>query len=126
MSVAPLTCDNIGELNCGRARAAINSVLAQVLADLDERGDDGKERRATITVAIGRINDTSNIYIDVRTKVTMPSLDSGSTIAELIHNGRRIEAHFRPDSPERPDQPTMFEKERQRAKHPEAEDDDAE
>lgn len=103
-----INAENLHALAQGRAGVAINAAIAQILTDLDQRGDDEKERRAVITLAAGRVkNSNEHIYLDVRVKTSLPSLDSGSTVAELRFDGRSGVAEFRGDSPERPDQPSI-------------------
>ncbi len=110
-----LNAVTLGELNSGRAGIAINAALAQCLTDLDQRGDDEKVRKATIIVSFKKVEGTSNFLMDVQTKVTMPTLDSGSTMGNLVIDGSKVLGEWRPDSPQRPDQPSMF------RKHPENE-----
>jgi len=40
----PLCLDNIGELDSGSARLVIDAAIWAAVADLDDRGEDGKPR----------------------------------------------------------------------------------
>ncbi len=120
MARMKLTMDNIGELGGGRARVAINAGLAQILTDLDQRGSDDKARSLVVKIVAKRVEGSNDIIMDVQTKITMPSLDSGSTVCKLKVDQRGMaSAEFEPDSPDNPDQQTLF----KRAPHPEAPDD---
>ncbi len=113
MSRERLTLRNLGDLDNGRAGLAVNSDIAQMMADLDNRGDDEKVRKVVITIEAKKVTEgKSDIAIRVTSKPILPTKHTGITIAELVLNGRAAEAHFRPDSPSRPDQPGMFDQAR--------------
>ncbi|HEY7328514.1 MAG TPA: hypothetical protein VH592_12775 [Gemmataceae bacterium] len=40
MAQKPLSCDTLGDLDGGAARAIVDAALREALADLDDRGDD--------------------------------------------------------------------------------------
>lgn len=107
MARVKLSCDTIGELRGGRARAAINTAINRVLGDFEDRGDDGATRDVIIRIRFKPVKNGDGLNISVSAKTAMPALDTGSTQAVLLPKGPgRADLEFSPDS-DRPDQPTI-------------------
>ena len=109
MALLEITCDNLGEMNDGLARAIINDCLKRAIRDCDDRGmDDGKVRKAVITVEFKKVADAT-IVINVKAGVKAPDyqvVSVGHTEA-ATKRGSAPTLKFRSDNPERPDQPTL-------------------
>lgn len=102
-----VTIDNLGDLDKGIARGIINHALNQAIQDTDDRGDDGKERKVTITVSFKKM-DSGFAGIRVETAVTMPKQATGGTIGK-VGFGHRGEPtlEFEELAPDNPDQQTI-------------------
>lgn len=128
MSKQVLSARTIHLLSSGRFEGSLDAAINSVLLDIDDRGSDEKERKIIITIGIGKTSAQSNdIYIDPSVKTTIPTYDAGSTVCRLkmeqvVPGGPlRPVAKFEPESPDNPDQPSMFDEERRRRRrHPEA------
>lgn len=103
-----LTCDQIGNLDGGVARALINAEIAAAVADVTDRGEqDGKPRQVVITIEI--INQKGQLIADVRAKAKCPDQRSGLTIGEsrMMPGGKKTGFRFQSRNPENPMQPTF-------------------
>ncbi len=99
-----LTLETLGQLASGQAEAVVNAALRNALRDTEDRGDDKKARKVTITVEMKKIGKDS-IGISVGCKPTLPNYQTDSTVADLFINERgNPEAAFSPVAPSNPDQ----------------------
>lgn len=100
---ATLCLDNLGDLDNGTARLAIDHTIAKAIADIDDRGDDGKPRRVTIVLSLQKM-DNGLIASHVETSLKTPSLKTAGTVAKLQRRGdketRLVFQQFAPESPE--------------------------
>lgn len=104
-----LNADHIPDLSRGAVRLAINHALTVVLADIDDRGDDLKSRKLTLTLDISRVGeDNPDLVVAFDVKHTIPPMHAGSTICYMTKDARnKVSAQFMPDSPDRHDQPSL-------------------
>lgn len=117
MPKIPVSLATLKDLDYGRSAAAIDDALKKMFVDLDDRGNDKKERKVNITIAAGKLGDAPEIYIDVRVKTAFPTYDTQSTIARLQFRGPGdVGAEFTPEAPENPDQGTIDWELKQKAK----------
>ncbi len=56
MAIKEIRCDTIGDLDQGAARAIIDVAIKEAVADLDDRGADGKPRKAAYEKMTGSVN----------------------------------------------------------------------
>lgn len=121
-----LSLATIGALDDGLAGAIINAEINTAVADLEDRGQDGKERK--VIIELNMIKDEhGKIAVDVKAQAKMPprrvaptnalmGQDAQSKVAKLV---------FQDDNPERADQPTLpFDREKKgkkKSEEPEAE-----
>lgn len=109
MALLEITCDNLGEMNDGLARAIIDGCLKKAIHDTDDRGlDDGKVRKAVITVEFKKVADAT-IVINVKASAKVPDYQVVSVghVDAATKRGGVPTLKFRPDNSDRPDQPTL-------------------
>lgn len=83
MAQTTLTCDTLGDLDNGTARIAINGALSEAIKDTNERGDDGKSRKVTITLTFDQLKKSANVTVDVEASVKVPSYKTNPTVVQL-------------------------------------------
>jgi hypothetical protein len=98
----------LGELNSGAAGVVIDSALRGLVADLDDRGDDGKERKTIITIGAKKL-DNGQVAIAVEAKTKVPAYRTPATIGNLKHVKGELFVQFQSEDPEDPDQMTLDE-----------------
>lgn len=103
-----LSCDSLGELDNGFARAIIDEAIQRAANDTEQRGlQDEKPRKVIITLEFRKINDHSCV-INVNADAKIPPLKLSTTFAETRPIGKgKSNIAFREDNPDRPDQPTI-------------------
>lgn len=107
MASVSLTLENLGDLADGVARAIIDRELAAAVADIDDRGEDGKPRKVTITVQLQKA-DNGVVAVHVEAKASAPPRRSKSTFGKTRQDARgRSQLFFQSNNAERPDQPTF-------------------
>lgn len=113
-----LNLKSLGQLDSGHAEAVINDALRKIIEDADDRGDDGKARKAVITVSVEKA-DSGYLVFRVEATTVMPKQSTGGTMAKVIRNGTKVSAEFEELAPDNPDQGTIDYPE-MRKPHPEA------
>lgn len=108
MAQAELDLESLGELDSGNAKLIINAALREAVADLDDRGRDGKERQAVITVRM-RQSDAGLAVVHVEAHAKVPARRTGGTIGMLAHQNGRSRVHFQKFDPRDPAQRTIDE-----------------
>lgn len=103
-----VTCDTMGDLDGGLARAVINKALSTAIADLDDRGDDGKPRTVTITVTMARM-DNGLIVTDIQASTKTPAYRTSATVSKLKSGPEGARLLFQQFSPNDPNQRTIDE-----------------
>ena len=102
-----LTADSIPELDHGFARITINEAIKAVSNDLEQRGDDEKPRKVVITLTMTQLNE-NDTQVEFRVEAKVPPMKLATTIAQKRAVGQGNSGiAFRPESPARPDQPTI-------------------
>jgi hypothetical protein len=103
-----LTLETIGDLDSGAARVAINRTIARAIADIDDRGDDGKVRTVTIKLELKRMNN-GLIESNIVAGASVPAYRTNSTIAEPKRKGDETQLLFQSLAPDDPHQRTLDE-----------------
>jgi hypothetical protein len=107
-----ITCDTLGELNGGIARAIIDANLHAALRDFDDRAhEDKKPRVVTITVTMAPLNN-GQMASNVKVKTSMPAYQTNDTIHNIVRRpGGVVEGVFSTTAPEQPNQRTIEDEE---------------
>ena len=107
MSQQRLDCDNIGDLGEGRARAIINAAIMESTHDVDDRGEDGKERTVVIKLRMKRRSD-GLVETVVAAQATLPPRQTASTVSKVTQReGRGPQLAFQSWASDNPDQNTF-------------------
>lgn len=105
MPLQTLSCDTLGDLHNGFARAIIDAALASAVRDVKDRGaQDEKKRKVVITVLIESIGG-DGYAASVEATAKLPSYKIPPTVALEGQTGDTIQ--FRADSPANPYQQTI-------------------
>jgi hypothetical protein len=107
MAITNLSCANIGALDDGAAALVINAAINEVVADLDDRGDDGKPRRVEILIEMVKADGLTVAHVQAGAKV--PKRRTGSTSGKLLLAGKQAAFSFSEHAPEDPTQHTIDE-----------------
>jgi hypothetical protein len=102
MAREKLSLETIGELDGGRSAGIINAALKAAVADLDDRGEDGKPREVNIKLKL--LKKKGNIFISAQAKTNMPAYQTDDTVGELRQTKSGIAIEFQPLAPENPQQ----------------------
>lgn len=110
MARTELTCDTLGDLDEGRARAIINAALVPLMEDLDDRGKDEKTR--TLDIKLTFQMKKGNLGVDVQAAAKLPAYRSNQTVAKVMqkkgrNGGTRAAVEFQEHDGENPDQATF-------------------
>lgn len=106
MALKNLTAASIGDLDNGAAALAIDREIAAAIADMDDRGEDGKPRVVTIQIAMCmRDNGEADVVVDVSAK--LPKLRTFSTTCNLKRSGGGVDLAFQERNSSNPNQPTL-------------------
>jgi hypothetical protein len=97
-----LSLDTLGELDGGRAKGIINAAIRAAVNDLDDRGDDAKERKVLITLSLKK--KKGNIFLSATAKPTLPAYQTDDTVGEIKIGIDGAKVEFQPLAPENPDQ----------------------
>lgn len=110
---AVLSLDTLGELDGGAARAIVDQAIAAAVADLDDRGDDGKPRRVKILLTLER-TDSGLVIGHVEAAVAVPAWKTAGTVSKVQRRSDgQIGLVFQELAPDDPDQRTIDEAMRQ-------------
>lgn len=89
----PVTCDTLGALDNGSARAIINRAILEAVTDLDDRAaDDDKPRKVVIELTFER-RKNSDVEVSVEAIAKVPKRRTASTVAtlRLADNGSQLQ-----------------------------------
>lgn len=103
-----VSLENLGELDNGAAKTVINAALMRAIADLDDRGDDGKPREVTIKVSMKKI-DGGLVSTHVEAATKCPSYVTNGTVCRPKVVGGQARLLFQQLAPDDPDQRTIDE-----------------
>lgn len=107
-----LSCDTLGDLDNGFAREVIDEALKRAVTDVEQRGNDERVRKVVITLELKKL-DTNAVAIFFAADAKLPPLRLDTAVAQTRPVGRgEHKLAFRADNGARPDQPTMFPKEK--------------
>lgn len=95
---------NLNLLSDGFAGKCIDKAIASIVQDIEQRGDDNKDRKLVITYTFTPSKD-SRVEIDTQIQTKVPALRPYKTVAKLGKGSGELE--FDPDSGENPDQLTI-------------------
>lgn len=108
MAAKRLTCDSLGDLGNGTARAIVDAAIKAAVRDLDERGEeDGKERAVSITIRLQKKDDLTVATVDAAAK--LPPFRSFNTAARVKLGAAGAHLLFQEHDAENPDQGTFTE-----------------
>lgn len=106
MAKVALSLDKLGEIDSGAARAIIDAELARMVADVEDRGDDGKPRQ-TIIVVTTKKQKSGYVDVEVECHARLPKRRSRPTVAEIAHQKGEPKVLFQEYSPDNPRQSTL-------------------
>ncbi len=107
MSTLPITCDTLGELDGGAARAVIDAAIREAVSDLEDRGhQDEKPRKVKILLTFDLI-DNGLVACRVEAAPVGPARRTASTIGHFRRDGSAMRVDFRRESPDNPNQTTI-------------------
>jgi hypothetical protein len=104
-----LSLETLGDLDNGTARQICNSALARAVDDLDDRGDDGKERQVEIVVGMKQSKDGGFVVTTVSARAKLPVYRSRATVSEINRADGHTELIFNDLAPNDPRQKTIDE-----------------
>lgn len=107
MQVA-ITCETLGDLDGGAARAIIDAAFREAVRDLEDRGDDGKPRKVVVTVTFETL-DNGHVETRVEAQAKIPQRRTASTIASIRRDQGAARLLFQTDAPDDPAQRTIDE-----------------
>lgn len=110
MAELVVTLETLSKMDHGRPSKAINHALSVITRDLQQRGEDGKERTLTIKVKFKQKKNAPDEFM-IRTTAgyTLPTLDTAETHARLTTDDQgKAELKFRPESPGNADQGELY------------------
>ncbi len=115
MPKTDLSLATIGKLSDWRAHKIINKALDLVAADLDDRGNDEKPRKVTVTIEFVKDVNEDTVKMDVRAKATVPDYRTPTTLGKIKQGtDGAAKIVFQTDAADNPDQETMFDTEDER------------
>lgn len=101
---AALAAVNLNLLSDGFVGKCIDKAIAEIVADIEQRGDDNKDRKLVVTYTFTPAKD-SRVEIDTQVQTKVPALRPYKTVAKLGEGQGELE--FDPDCTENPDQLTL-------------------
>lgn len=101
-----LNLATLGDLSEGFAQATIDASINAAVRDTEDRGDDGKERKVTITVKMKKLSGEA-IAVAVEAAPVLPKYLTKPTVGTLTHKDGRPAMAFSSASAENPDQPAL-------------------
>ena len=103
-----LTCETLGALDSGAAKAIIDAAIREAVSDMDDRGDDKKPRSIEIKITMQKMESgLMETYVEAAAKV--PRRRTASTVARLKTDGDRSRLVFQEYDSTNPDQKTIDE-----------------
>jgi hypothetical protein len=102
-----LDLGSLGLLADGQAEAVNNAALRSAAADVEDRGDDGKPRKVTITVVMKKVKDSDMVLTTIEAKPTLPNYLTKPTFAYARMEGAKPTIQFNPHSAANPNQMTI-------------------
>lgn len=107
MPTLPVTCDTLGELDGGAARAVIDAAIREAVTDLEDRGaDDEKPRKVKIMLTFELI-DSGHVACRIEANPLGPPRRTASTIGQFRRDGGAMRVQFNSLSPDSPNQTTI-------------------
>lgn len=114
MARLPISCDTIGMLDGGAARAIIDAAIRDAVADLEDRGhEDERPRKVEILLTL-ELLDNGQVGARVEAAAKVPRRRIASTIGEIRRDGQNMRVMFSQYAPDDPTQTTIDEVEGQR------------
>ena len=101
-----ISCDTLGGLSDGQARAIIDAAIGTVVADIDARGDDEKPRQVVITLTLSR-RDNGQVAADVQADARMPKRRTTVTVAAIRRQAGRAGLIYQDMATDNPNQTTI-------------------
>jgi hypothetical protein len=109
----PISCDNLGKIDCGAARLIIDKAIGEALADLEDRGtQDRKPRHVDIRLELG-LMENGLVVAHVEAAPRVPRRRTAPTVGMLKHKDGGTSCLFQEYAPEGPAQRTIDEIENQ-------------
>jgi hypothetical protein len=109
-----LCLDTLGQLHDGAAREAIDLAIRTAIADVDDRGDDGKARKVQIVIELKR-HDNGTVATVVEAAAVLPKYRTAETFSKFHkRSDKHVGLLFDSLSPEDPDQMTTDDVEEER------------
>lgn len=106
MALTTLTCDTLGDLAGGVARALIDREIQRAISDLEDRGEeDGKIRKVVIQVEMGFQGGL--VITTVAAEAKLPPRRTSNTAADLRRRRDGSCLLFQQHDPENPAQQTF-------------------
>lgn len=108
MALVPITLKTLGDLDGGYASGIIDARLAAAVADLDDRGTDGKERTVVIKVVLTRM-DNGQVLMRLEADFKPPAMRTAATFGRIKRDqstGKTVLV-FSQGAPDNPEQPTL-------------------
>ncbi len=103
-----LSLATIGDLDNGTARAIIDKAIAEAVADIDDRGDDGKPRKIKIEIELKQM-DNGQVESAVQASAVVPARRTASTFAKVRKNKDKAQLLFQDLASDDPNQTTIDE-----------------
>jgi hypothetical protein len=108
MALVNLNCGNIGALNDGAAEHVVNAAIREAVADLDDRGMDGKPRQVIVIIEMRQLDEGKGLTVaHVEAAAKVPRRRTGGHAGKLVVNGQQAQFSFREHAPEDPQQQTI-------------------
>lgn len=104
--ITPVTCDTLGQLDGGAARAIIDAAIRDAIRDLDDRGEDDKPRKVEIVLTLTRRED-AGVECTVEAAARVPRRRTASVVGRLRRSGAESQLLFQEWDNEAPDQTTI-------------------
>jgi hypothetical protein len=105
----PITLDTIGALDNDAARLIINKAIDEAVADLDDRGEDEKEREVIIKLTLKRM-DGADVVAHVTAYAKLPPRRTHGTVSRVQRQGSQTTLQFQTWAPDDPNQRTIDER----------------
>jgi hypothetical protein len=106
MANLPLSLRTIGELAGGAAELIINHAIEQAVADVDDRGEDGKARKVAIELSLVKRSD-GLVEAEVAAQAKLPPRRTASTVSKPVRGQDETKLLFQGFAPDNPDQQTF-------------------
>lgn len=107
MPILPLTLDNLRELDNGIVGAMLDKAFADLAQEIEDRGNDLKPRKLTITITCKRDRPEGSVISEVETDLKRPAMRSGPTVHQVHFNQSGPQLLFSAGAPDNPGQMTI-------------------